>query len=158
AAVLAAMGAFVYARVDSALVDSVQQGLRNQASDGAARLRTGGPLLDNDLDDGGLLAQLVDSRGRILQASDLPAGARLLDADDTDGVFTRGPIFRTVSVAGRHGDWRVFATPIRLHGRTEVLVLARSLEAREESLDRLAKELLIAGPIALLLASLAGYL
>jgi signal transduction histidine kinase len=38
-----------------------------------------------------------------------------------------------------------------------VVVVARSLEAREESLHRLFKELLFAAPLALLLASLAGY-
>ncbi len=36
-------------------------------------------------------------------------------------------------------------------------MVARSLEPREETLKRLFRELLIAGPLALLLASLAGY-
>jgi len=38
-----------------------------------------------------------------------------------------------------------------------VLVLASSLDARDESLERLRKELLVGSPLALLLATLAGY-
>ena len=47
--------------------------------------------------------------------------------------------------------------PVGFGGRGLVLVLAGSLAARQDALDRLLVELLVAGPIALLLASLAGY-
>ena len=59
----------------------------------------------------------------------------------------------SISLTRPRGDWRYLA----LSTRGGVVVVARSLEPREESLDRLLKELLIASPLALLLASLAGY-
>jgi len=53
--------------------------------------------------------------------------------------------------------WRVLAVPVGFGPRQPVLVLAGSLAARSDALHRLLVELLVAGPIALLLASLAGY-
>jgi signal transduction histidine kinase len=44
-----------------------------------------------------------------------------------------------------------------VNGRPLVFVIARSLESRDETLENLFDEFLIAGPLALLLASLAGY-
>ncbi len=44
-----------------------------------------------------------------------------------------------------------------MRGRPAVLVAARSLEPRNETLDHLLQELALAGPLALLLAALAGY-
>jgi signal transduction histidine kinase len=58
------------------------------------------------------------------------------------------------SLATPGGDWRFLAVRGR-HGET--VVVARSLEPREETLTRLVRELLLAGPLILLLASLAGY-
>ena len=62
---------------------------------------------------------------------------------------------RSVSLGAPQGDWRVLAIP---NGPSDQVVLvARSLEPREDSLDRLLRQLLVATPFALLLASLAGY-
>jgi signal transduction histidine kinase len=59
----------------------------------------------------------------------------------------------SVSLSHPDGDWRYLA--VGAGGRA--VVVARSLEPREESLHHLLKELLFASPLALLLASLAGY-
>jgi signal transduction histidine kinase len=63
----------------------------------------------------------------------------------------------TPTLDGLRGDWRTIAVPVHLRGGAGVLVIGRSLAAREESLDRLGREFLLAGPAALLLAILAGY-
>ena len=51
----------------------------------------------------------------------------------------------------------MLAAPVDVGGRTVVAVVGSSLGDRDEALGNLARLLLIGGPIALLLASLAGY-
>jgi signal transduction histidine kinase len=63
--------------------------------------------------------------------------------------------FRSISRRSPDGDWRILA--VRARGVPGVLVVARSLEGREETLSRLFRELLVAAPLALLLACVAGY-
>ena len=63
-------------------------------------------------------------------------------------------VLRTVSLQQPRGEWRVLAVPVPSGG---AIVVARSLAAREEALHRIFRELLIAGPLVVLLASLAGY-
>jgi signal transduction histidine kinase len=52
---------------------------------------------------------------------------------------------------------RVLAAPVRAQGQTLVVVVGQSLEERNAALRDLAGVLLMGGPAALLLASLAGY-
>ena len=59
---------------------------------------------------------------------------------------------------GRTGRWRLLAIPVQVSGGKGTLVLGSSLGVREESLERLRHELLFASPLALLLATIAGYL
>jgi signal transduction histidine kinase len=76
-------------------------------------------------------------------------------------VLRRALAGRTVlysgTVNGLKGRWRILAAPIRVHGTGDAVVLAASLASRDETLDRLIREFLIAGPAALLIAILAGY-
>ena len=51
----------------------------------------------------------------------------------------------------------MLAEPTTVRGRSAALVVARSFVARDETLDHLLGELLLAGPLALLLAAVAGY-
>jgi signal transduction histidine kinase len=51
----------------------------------------------------------------------------------------------------------VLAEPADVRGRSATLVVARSFSARDETLDHLLDELLVAGPLALLFAAVAGY-
>jgi signal transduction histidine kinase len=134
AIVLAAMGAFVYVRVGGALESSVDQTLRAQAPEIAARLRAGRSIAERDRDDGVTLVRLV------------PA-ARI---GGDSGI-------RTEHVTGHEGEWRVLREPLRLEGRSYTLTLSRSLRSREETLHHVFRGFLIGGPIALLLAALAGY-
>jgi signal transduction histidine kinase len=157
AAVLTAMGVFVYLRVDGALIASVDHNLHGQASETASRL--GGerrPLVDPDATGGPMLAQLLDRTGRIVRSSraGLPP---LLSRTSAARVAAGSRLLYSGDVPGRRHDWRVLAVPVGFGGRGLVLVLAGSLAARRDALHRLLIELLVAGPVALLLASLAGY-
>src|SRR5574337_988344 len=61
----------------------------------------------------------------------------------------------TSAIPGLGRDWRLYAE--RVPGRDGILAVARSLESRNEALHGLFREFLVVGPLALLLASLAGY-
>jgi two-component system OmpR family sensor kinase len=56
------------------------------------------------------------------------------------------------------GEARLLARPAQGRGQTYVVVVAATLDDRNESLRNLRTLLLIGGPVALFLASLAGYL
>ena len=152
AAVLAGMGFFVYLRVGNALIASVDQSLTAQAREAAGHAQEGRSLVDPDAVGGSTLAELVTANGVIARSNprNLPllVPARNL-ARIADGQPRRG----SISLAHPDGDWRYLAVA----ARGGVVVVARSLEPREESLHRLLRELLFASPLALLLASLAGY-
>ena len=153
AVVLAGMGTFVYQRVGDSLLESVDATLNSQADEAALDVRRG-DVRDLDVTGGTTLAQVVDSRGRVLHS--VPRGlGRLLPIADVREASTGGRVRRSVSLRTPRGNWRVLAIP---NGPSDQVVLvARSLDPREDSLDRLLRQLLVATPFALLLASLAGY-
>ena len=152
AAVLAGMGFFVYVRVGNALISSVDQSLTAQARESASHAQEGRSLVDPDAVGGATLAELVTTNGVI--ASSNPRNLPLLvPAADLARVADGQPLRGSISLSHPSGDWRYLAVP----ARGGAVVVARSLEPREESLHRLLRELLFASPLALLLASLAGY-
>ena len=152
AVVLAALGAFVYSRVSSALLQSTDQTLLAHATESTLRLDKGRPLLGDDSDGVGF-AQVLDRAGRVV-ISDPSGMAPLLNASQTGRVSGGGSLRETASVPGRSGRWRLLAIPEPGHG---ALVVGSSLGVRDESLENLRHELLISSPLALLLAALAGY-
>ena len=150
AAVLAVIGVFVYIRVGDALLATVDQTLRSQAAEAVANVQRGEPrLTDRDVTGGTTLAQLLGPDGRVHRSSPI-ALAPLLKTP-----LPHGSEFHSVSLRAPEGDWRLLAVHAR--GVPGVVVVARSLEPREESLARLFRELLFAAPLGLVLACLAGY-
>jgi len=150
AAVLAAMSFFVYVRVGNALTTSVDQALNLQAREAVSHASEGKHLVDPDVAGGVTLAEFVTPTGEVL--SSIPAHLPLL--------VSRAQIVRVVggssirgSIQRPNGDLRYLA--VRTQGGA--VIVARSLEPREESLHRLFRELLFASPLALLLAALGGY-
>ena len=155
AALLAAMGVSVYFRVGGALMTTVDQQLHSQATEAAAHARER-TLIDPDVAPGPTVAQLLDGNGRVLRSTP-PGVPALVDRSTLARVAAGVRVLRTSDLPGEREGWRVLAQPLRVNGATRVLVVARSLQSRHEALQRLLREFLIAGPIALLLASLAGY-
>lgn len=153
AAVLTGMGYFVYARVGNALLTSVDQALTSQSHEAAGHAREGGSLVDPDISGGATLAEVVSPSGAVTRST--PTGLGLLFPKHDLARIGGGRSLRgTISLARPSGDWRYLAAPVPGGG---AVVVARSLEPREETLHRLFRELLFASPLALLLASLAGY-
>jgi signal transduction histidine kinase len=157
AAVLAALGAFVYVRVSSTLLHTTDGNLLAQATEATLRIDKGKPPLDRDAGSGVSFAQVLNAHGGLLTADPVGVPA-LLSGAEAATVAGGGSLRRTVSIAGRSGRWRLLAIPLSGHAdRREVLVLASSLGVSDESLERLRNELLLGSPLALLLATIAGY-
>jgi len=157
AAVLVAMGAFVYVRLGNALLATIDQTLRAQVSESERHLQHGSrELLDRDTSAGPTIGQLLDPNGTVLLS--VPSIRKpMLSKSDRLQALAGHPVWRSSSIPGRKDEWRLFAVPVKLATGRGVLVIARSMAAREESLHRLAREFLLSGPLALLLAIGAGY-
>jgi signal transduction histidine kinase len=152
AALLLALGGFVYLRVEDALRGSVDQDLRAQSAEALAHPEDGS-LLDTDARRSGTVVQLVGPDGRVERSDPISLPA-LLDPG-TVATARRSDVLTTVSIgAGELNRWRVLAAP----DGDRVLVVARPLRQTEETLHRLFGGLLVAGPLGLLLATLGGYL
>jgi signal transduction histidine kinase len=152
ALVLAALGWFLYARLESHLQTELDTSLRVRADDLAALVREGGSLAPSGrglIEPGESFAQLLASDGRVLDATRPLRSTALLDA-----AAIRGPTYENrPSVPGLNEAARLLAVPVR----RGVLIVGSTRQNNVETLASFRNELLIAGPIALLLASLAGY-
>jgi two-component system OmpR family sensor kinase len=148
ALVLAAVGFFVYQRVSNELLAGIDQTLTAQAQE-----QMGAGHVDADTGGGATYAQLFTPAGT-LRASQ-PRGLPPLLDPHLVAEADAGRLYRNVTVSGRPGEWRVLAVPST--SGTRVVVVARSLAPRTNSLEHLRHELLLFLPLALLAASLGGY-
>jgi signal transduction histidine kinase len=157
AVVLAVVGVFLYQRVGASSVGAVDASLHVQAAESLGRIARPDEhhdLVDEDARAGSIVAELLDGRGAVLRAS--PSGlAPFLSRQDVSRVLGGAVLLRTSAIPGLGRDWRLYAE--RVPGRDGILAVARSLESRNEALHGLFREFLVVGPLALLLASLAGY-
>jgi heavy metal sensor kinase len=156
AAVLAALGGYVYLRVSSTLLHNIDQNLLAQSAEASVRVSRGRAPLDRDADNRISFAQVLTPAGAVA-VSDPPGLGPLLDAGERHLVASGRLLRSTVTLPGRTGRWRVLGLPVQVKGAQRELVLVSPLETRSESLERIRKELLVASPLALLLATLAGY-
>lgn len=155
AIVLAAVGFFIDQRVGNALLGSVDQTLRVQAEEVATHAdRRKAP--DRDRADAPQVAQLLRADGSVAESAP-SALAPMLSRAQVHSVAAGTRRWHSGSIRGLEGDWRTLAVPANVGGHAGVVVIGRSLEQRDEALDRLLNEFLIGGPAALLLAILAGY-
>ena len=152
--VIGAMAVLVYVRVGGALMTSVDQTLRAQANEAVTHAHDEHGLVDPDAASGVTLAQVVNAAGRPIKSSQ-PGLAPLLDRRDAVRSAQGATLLRTATLRQPTGEWRILAEPAPSGG---AIVVARSLAARGEALHRIFRELLIVGPLVVLLASLAGYL
>ena len=106
--VLAALGAFLYLRVGSTLLASVDQGLGGQSQEALTRFRDGESLLDRDAANSGI-AEVIAANGSVIESS--PAGLpRLLDGAPLARAAAAGARL-TTGVPGLNGSWRLLAVP-----------------------------------------------
>jgi signal transduction histidine kinase len=155
--VLAATGLFLYLRLSSALDRALEQGLRARAADVAALVQQS----DTGLRDGkygrpdGGFAQVIGRRNTVVDATPGIARRPLLATAQIQRARAHATFFaRTIGTE----HVRLLAEPTTAQGQKLVVVAGASLEPRAETLTDLRRQLLVGGPIALALASLAGYL
>jgi heavy metal sensor kinase len=147
AVVLTAMSVFLLVRLRSSLDESIDEDLRTRAAEGAAVV-TGSDER---------LTQILDLDGRLRVAAPSSLRRSLLGSNELSRA-ARGPIgIERASIPGLDGRVRLRAQPAIADGDRVIVVVGISLEERDEAVSGLTRELLIAGPIALLLASLGGY-
>lgn len=161
--VLAATGLFLYLRLGSALDQAIGDGLRSRAGDVAAlvgqadsglRESAGAQLAEQ----GESFAQVLDPGGRVVDATPQLGGSPLLSTNELERA-ARGPVTLDRSqLPGIDGPARLLAVPVFAQDqRLVVVVVGASLEGRQEALASLRSQLLVGGPLALLLSSLLGY-
>ena len=163
ALVLAATGLIVYTRLGNDLARALDQDLRLRADDLSALVRDPGSSLKGDshsglIEPGESFAQLLDRNGRVVDETRLLGSHPLLRAPQLSAALRQDRFFDRSSVPGLDEPARLLAVPAKRDGRHMVLVVGATRENRAETLRSLRTELLIAGPIALVLATLLGYL
>ncbi len=162
AVVLTATGLFVYQSQATNFDQTINQALRARAADIAALAQQSDSGLSDARPPGGRanraeLAQLINASGRVL--------------DRTSGLPRRPLLTPAAITAARHGSTvitelrlasdqpvQLLAESVTAQDQKLVVVVGQSLEERNLALSNLGGVLLVGGPIALLLASLAGYL
>jgi len=162
AVLLATTGAFVHERLRSDLNGAIDAALRARSADvSALAAQSEGAGLGESGEDrptaGSVsFAQLVDASGRVLDRTPGLAARSLLSPRAIASARRGRRVMTDVAV----GDdaVRLFAAPISARDRKLVVVVGQSLEGRDRALADLDRVLLLGGPLALLLASLAGYL
>ena len=155
AVVLLLAGWLVYSRVSHNLDNALDDQLRTP---GFARkveytFAAQGALVEH----GESFAQLLSTSGSVVDATTLHVGEPLLPRSDLSRAL-RGPIFLDRSSApGLDEPVRILALPVQRGQTRLVLVVGATRENRAETLRGLRNAFLIGGPLALILASLAGY-
>jgi two-component system OmpR family sensor kinase len=162
AVVLALVGIVLYTQFRAHLDDTLNQGLRSRAGDVSALIQRGdsglaAPGRSVLVEQGESFAQILDTDGTVvdgspkLKAEPLLDSARIAHAARRTLIFTRPNPFELSEPA------RLLATPVTAQGRRLIVVVGAGADDRNSQLASLALLLTISGPIALLLASLAGY-
>ncbi|WP_433476345.1 HAMP domain-containing sensor histidine kinase [Spirillospora sp. CA-142024] len=163
AAVLAALGAFLYTRLATDLLKATDLDLRARAGVTVtslnmrehAPLDAGQRLIDPDESFG----QILTPSGAVVETTPAVSGAPMLPPRSVRSVD--GPTFSTRRVRGVDDPARLLAVPVQLpgpHHDRAVLVVGAPLGDRHEALTTLTLLLLTAGPVALVVTSCAGWL
>jgi two-component system, OmpR family, sensor kinase len=159
--VLAAIGVFMHARLESELDAGINQGLRSRADDIAALVRQADKGLAESRGSrlakrGVSFAQVIDARGRLLDATPELRVRKLIDSAELARA-QRGTTVFEQEQDPLAGPVRLLATPVRAQDQRLVVIAGSSLRDRNRALDQLAALLVIGGSVSLVLAALAGY-
>jgi two-component system OmpR family sensor kinase len=153
-AVLSAAGVFLYAQFRSDLDAEVDAAIAEEVGNVKALLEAGHP--EAVASSGVPLAHVYSAGGRLVASTPRAQGSRLLSVPEARRA-ARQPA-RLARRTLPYGPVRIRAFPANTPGGRRIAVaVAGTLALRDHELSRLRSLLLIAGPLALLLASLAGY-
>jgi len=159
AVVLLLAGWLVYARVSTNLDNALDEQLRSRAQDVSALVRRDGSLKSTHgtlIERGETFAELLNMNGSVIDATSLVGRKPLIPPELARTL--RGPAFiDRSSVPGLDEPARMLALPVQRGQSRLVLVVGATRANRTETLLSLRNAFLIGGPLALILASLAGY-
>jgi heavy metal sensor kinase len=164
AIVLVLAGGIVYLRLASHLTQIIDVQLQVRAQDLAVLVQEPGANIGETgsvrfFEQGESYSQLIDSQGRVLEASpSLEGGPSLLTAEELRRALVEPVFTNRTSVPMLDEPSRILASPLEVGGETLVLLVGQTREERAETLRSLRNVLLVAGPLALILATLSGYL
>src|ERR1035441_8055075 len=161
--VLVVTGLFVYLRFRAELDRTIDLNLRTQTaalvplivgSEAGLASAVNSPLFQGHES----FVQVVDMHGRILAATPALRGALLLTGRQLSAALQRTQLLTRGSTAPLTEGSRLLTTPVatRAHGRV-VLIVGATLDERSTALSNLAVLLALVGPLALIVASVAGY-
>lgn len=162
ALLLLALGLFIYLRFTAQINVTIDQGLRSRADDVAAlvqqtesglREAPRSVLIEREES----FAQILTPRGRIFDTTPQLGSTAVLDRSVLQSAAQGALTVEQEGLPGIDGTARLLATPVSAQDRQLIVVVGASLEERDESSTNLATLLGIGGPVALILASLAGY-
>ncbi len=157
AVLLTAAGLFLHWRLADTLDEQIDAALRARAADLTAQAQGGGTALGEagalaEPDEN--VAQVIGPDGEVVDATPPLESTPLLTADELARAREATVVVERGRIAGLDEErFRLLGTP----AGEEVVVVGASLGDRDEALEGLRNQLLIGGPIALLLASLLGY-
>ena len=161
--VLAATGALLLARLGSSLDEAVDESLEARASEVAPRLGLGGTVVLPGMGSGLVdpderFVQVLNLRRQVVDATTTVEEQPLLGPDELADAASRSATWLVRDeVPGIAGRARLLVTPVETRNGTRVLIVGASLEDRDETAREFLTILFLAGPAALLLASLLGY-
>jgi len=164
AMILLVVGAFLLLSLRAGLLQGVNQNLNEDMAELAGGLQQGQSFTEltsvmHTLPRrAAFAAQLDTPDGTVLESTADPIGQPLM-LSQTQLTRVSGDRVRVTRALGPEDErFRVLARPLRLDGASRVLVVARSMEAVDESLGKLALLLLVAVPAAVAAAGFGGWL
>jgi heavy metal sensor kinase len=160
AVVFAVAGFFLYNRLATSLDRTIAQGLRARAADISLLVQQSeAGLRESSFNAGNAssFAQVLDARGRIFDHTPGLGTRSLLTSAQFTSAKNGSLIVARTHSAGSTEAIRLYAQPVTAQDKRLVVVVGTPLETRDDALVTLRTELLVGAPIALLLASLLGY-
>lgn len=160
--VLVLAGAFVFIQVRHSLNDAIEISLAARAGD-ARSIIEGTPSREIDLggrpvgEEESTFTQILSPGGRLI-ASTFPASEAVVGPGVLREAADRTAYSEPVEVAGLEGPFRTEAFRVQGPYGKRIAVVGVTISDRQETLSLIGKSFAIGGPLALLLASMIGYL
>jgi heavy metal sensor kinase len=163
AAIIVALGAFLVLRLRADLTARIDREIQASAVQIAQGYAAEGPEDFRDvsrtvLPRGGSASQILDPSGRVLVAYGEPIARQPIPpAKARLAALEAKKRFITVSLGPDEQRYRAEVSQAPRLGRNRVLVVAKSLQEVDESVDRVLVLLLLAGPAVLLATAVGGW-
>lgn len=142
------------------LDDSIDEGLANRTIELAADLMASSPAgieLGTTDDPEDSFAQVIGPGGELIESTSQALPESVLDAEALAAAGDAEVGTDVGQLPGVDGDARLLARAVELDGERYVVVAGAATQDRDETLAGMIATFAIGAPIALLLASLAGY-